>query len=133
MKYLLDTHILLWIAYEEQKISKKVKGILASSENQIFISSVSLWEISLKYNSGKLDLKHYTPETLMEGFMLFFDYEPLDLKISDTQSFYQLNAVHHQDPFDRMLIWQALRYNICLITDDEQIQKYKDVGLQVFW
>jgi len=133
MKYLLDTHILLWIAYEEQKISKKVKGILASNENQIFISSVSLWEISLKYNSGKLDLKHYTPETLMEGFMLFFDYEPLDLKISDTLSFYQLNAVHHKDPFDRMLIWQALRYNLCLITDDEQIQKYKDVGLQVFW
>ncbi len=55
-KYLLDTRVILWIAFEEAKISKKVRGILLSEASKLFISAVSCWEISLKYKTGKLDL-----------------------------------------------------------------------------
>jgi len=133
MKYLLDTHIILWIAFNDNKLSRKTKDIFTDKANDIYISSISLWEISIKYFSGKLDLKDYTPETIMAGFDLYFDYQKLDLAFDDAMTFHQLQLAHHKDPFDRMLIWQALQHNLTLITDDENIRKYKDIGLKVIW
>lgn len=68
MKYLLDTHVILWVAYNDQKISRKVADILLSRKNNIFISAVSFWEISIKFSSGKLNLNHHTPLFLYEGY-----------------------------------------------------------------
>jgi PIN domain nuclease of toxin-antitoxin system len=88
MKYLLDTHIILWIAFNDNKLSRKTKDIFTSKAIDIYISSISLWEISIKYFSGKLDLKDYTPETLMAGFDLYFDYQKLDLAFDDAMTFH---------------------------------------------
>jgi PIN domain nuclease of toxin-antitoxin system len=133
MKYLLDTHVILWIAFEEAKISKKVRGILLSEASKLFISAVSCWEISLKYKTGKLDLKHYTPEMLFAGFEQNFECQKLNLEIIDAISFFQLEQTHHKDPFDRMLIWQALQNDLAFISDDENIKLYRDAGLKVIW
>ncbi len=133
MRYLLDTHVILWMAFEDTKISKKVRDILVSGNNEIFISAVSLWEISLKYHSGKLDLKEHNPETLMAGFDEFFECHKLDLHVSDAVSLFKLDKIFHKDPFDRMLIWQALKHKFVLISDDEMIKLYSDVGLKVLW
>lgn len=133
MKYLLDTHVILWIAFEEAKISKKVRDILLSEASKLFISAVSCWEISIKYHSGKLDLKNHTPETLKNGFDQFFEYQTLDLKLEDAVSLFKLEKVHHKDPFDRMLIWQALNNDFILVTEDENIKLYGDCGLKVIW
>lgn len=133
MKFLLDTHVILWMAFDETKISRKVRDILISGDNEIFISAVSLWEISLKYHSGKLDLKEYNPETLMAGFDEFFECQKLDLHVSDAVSSFKLKIFFHKDPFDRILIWQALKHNYALITDDNMIKLNTDYGLKVIW
>jgi PIN domain nuclease of toxin-antitoxin system len=131
MRYLLDTHIILWLAYEEGKLNKTIKEILHQEESEIFLSAISFWEISLKYQSGKLDLKGHNPETLKAGFDHFFDYKELDLKFEDASNFFRLEPTFHKDPFDRMLIWQALQNNLAFITDDEDIKRYQAIGLKV--
>lgn len=133
MKLLLDTHVILWIAFNENKISSSVRKLLLSIDTKIYISAVSFWEISIKYHSGKLDLKNHTPETLKNGFDQFFEYQTLALEIKDAVSFYRMGKVHHKDPFDRMLIWQSLQNDLTIVTDDESIKLYRDCGLKVVW
>lgn len=79
MRYLLDTHVILWLAYEDTKLTKTVKDILLLQESQIYLSTVSFWEISLKFQSGKLDLKGHSPETLKSGFDQYYEFQELDL------------------------------------------------------
>ncbi|MBK9257913.1 MAG: type II toxin-antitoxin system VapC family toxin [Saprospiraceae bacterium] len=133
MKYLIDTHTLLWIAYNQKKLSEKVSTILLDSQHEFFISVVSVWEINVKFSIGKLDLNEKTPKDLFVGFDTFFNCTYLDLNLADTISFHNLTSFHHKDPFDRMLIWQAIQNNLTFITDDEQIHQYKDCGLNVIW
>lgn len=133
MKYLLDTHVVLWLAFNDEKLSPKVRKLLVSEDAEIYLSAVSFWEISIKYQMGKLDLKQHTPETLMAGIDQHFECHKLDLALKDAVTFFQLEPLHHKDPFDRMLIWQSLRHGLALITDDENIKLYQDTGLKVIW
>lgn len=133
MKYLLDSHVILWLAYEDHKLSEVAKEILLDPKNEIFLSAVSFWEIGLKFQSGKLDLKGHNPELLKAGFDQYFDFEELDLNMEDSLTIYQLDASIHKDPFDRMLIWQALSHGLTFITADENIKRYREIGLKVLW
>ncbi|MBK7636643.1 MAG: type II toxin-antitoxin system VapC family toxin [Saprospiraceae bacterium] len=133
MRYLLDTHTLLWIAYDQHKLSKEVVAILQNTNNEFLISAVSVWEINIKFSIGKLTLKEQTPKDLFDGFTTFFRCSYLDLNLNDTLNFYNLKTFHHRDPFDRMMVWQAIQNNLTFITDDEQIHKYTDCGLKVVW
>ncbi|MFZ1455237.1 MAG: type II toxin-antitoxin system VapC family toxin [Saprospiraceae bacterium] len=133
MRYLLDTHTLLWIAYDQHKLSKEVVAILQNTNNEFLISAVSVWEINIKFSIGKLTLKEQTPKDLFDGFATFFRCSYLDLNLNDTLNFYKLKTFHHRDPFDRMMVWQAIQNNLTFITDDEQIHKYTDCGLKVVW
>lgn len=132
MKYLLDTHIILWTLMNPEKLSKKVREILSNPSNEIAVSSISFWEVSLKYSLGKLDLSPYTPSDLPRGCTdLGFIVIPLLPEISS--NYHKLTATHHKDPFDRMLIWEALQSNIPIISKDENIEKYQSEGLVVVW
>ena len=132
MRYLLDTHIILWALMDQAKLSKKVKEILSNPSNQILVSSISFWEVSLKYSLGKLDLTPYTPSDLPRGCAdLGFIVIPLLPEISS--NYHKLKATYHKDPFDRMLIWEALQSNIPLISKDENVEKYQSEGLVVIW
>ncbi len=133
MKYLLDTHVILWLAYEDHKLSKPIKEILLNPENETYLSAVSFWEISLKFNSGKLDLKGHNPETLKSGFDQYYDFQEIDLKLADAITFYKLESPIHKDPFDRILVWQALLHELNFITDDDNIKRYQEIGLNVIW
>ncbi len=133
MKYLLDTHVLLWLAFHDERLSKKVKNILLDDVNEIFISVVSNWEISIKYSIGKLSLNNKTPSDFFQSVDTYFGPSYLQLNTLDTISFYKLQSFHHKDPFDRLMIWQAIQNNLTFITDDELIQKYTDCGLKVLW
>ena len=108
MNYLLDTHILLWARLDPAKLSKTQKDIIASPEYQKFISVISVWEISLKFSLGKLQLGDHDPESFLAtaknlGFQLALpEHEYF-------ASYHRLGKVPgHRDPFDRMLIWQAI-------------------------
>ncbi len=132
MIYLLDTHILIWSIFNSHKLSKKVSEILSNADNLIFVSAISFWEISLKYQSGKFNLGDNTPIELNKlcKKMVFVQ---VPLKIEETQSFYRLTADYHKDPFDRMLIWQAIQNNYILISDEEELRKYVSEGLKLVY
>ena len=132
MSFLLDSHTLLWAILDKKKLSSKVIAILEDTNHEIFVSAVTFWEISLKYSLGKLDLSNVLPEDLPKlaeevGFSL------LPLLSIESAGYHQLNATWHRDPFDRMLIWQAIKNNLTLLSKDKNVALYKSVGLKLVW
>lgn len=130
MRYLLDTHFVLWLLYDAKKVSSKIKMILENPKNEIYVSKISLWEISLKYGLGKLNLYNSKPDEI-EKILLLNSYNILDFKSSDILSFYKLPQNFHKDPFDKMIVWQAIKNNLVLITQDEKLEIYKKSGLKI--
>lgn len=132
MNYLLDTHTLIWVLDNNPSISPKSLEIIENTQNTIFVSVVSIWEISIKKALGKFDFEGIAIEELPRYLKeMVFDILPLNL--NDTASFHRLEAYYHRDPFDRMLIWQSINNNYALITKDEQIKQYEQVGLKTIW
>lgn len=132
MNYLLDTHTLLWAIIDPARLSVKVKGIIEAPEHRILVSVLSFWEISLKFALGKLDLEQVVPEdfpVLCEQM----DIEIFPLSAEQCATYHQLIRLYHKDPFDRMLIWQAKRLNIPILSKDEQIKQYESEGVTVIW
>lgn len=132
MIYLLDTHVFLWAIIDPKRLSEKAISVIENNENTILVSTISLWEISLKYALGKLNLIGLEPNELVnQAKDLGFDLMPVSPELA--ASHYKLNAIWHKDPFDRMLIWQAIQNDIALISKDENINKYQSAGLKVIW
>ncbi len=128
--YLLDTHYLLWTVADTKKLSKKINNIITDPENTIVVSTISFWEVSLKYALGKLDISGFLPEQLPQACAeMGFYIEPLSP--IDSSSYHQLNASFHKDPFDKMLIWQAISNKYTFISNDQTIQKYQSFGLRL--
>ena len=129
MSYLLDTHILLWSRLDPSKLTPAHQTILRDTTAQKLISSLSIWEISLKFSLGKLTLGGHTPEEFLDsarklGFQLV---EPTPDHFA---SFHRLPKVlTHKDPFDRMLIWQAIQDKLTLLSSDKLLPEYKLHGL----
>ena len=132
MKYLLDTHTMLWSIFSPGLISSKADKIITDQDNMIYVSAVSFWEISLKYNIGKLELKNYTPDDI-PGLSEKSGFEVLNLVPDDASSFYRIPKEIHRDPFDRMLIWQAIRNKLTVISKDDRFKDYQSYGLKVIW
>ena len=121
MKYLLDTHTLLWYFENPARLSSEIVRIIDDAGNQIFISPVSFWEIAIKVNSGKLRLKLGFDELLDN-----IEAGNFTMVQIENEYFKKLAALPfiHKDPFDRMLISTALAENLTIITTDENIHKY---------
>lgn len=132
MSYLLDTHSLIWSVIDPLKLSPRVKAILEDGEQEILVSVVSFWEISLKYALGKLQLEGLTPEDFT-GAATDMRFRIIELDVKATSTFHRLSATYHRDPFDRMLIWQAMQSDYILISKDELVSKYQSEGLRVLW
>ena len=130
MTYLLDTHILLWAIFYPEKLSLKVNNILNDTENEILVTSINFWEISIKFAKGNLKLDEYLPDDLTE-IAEEMGFELKNLTIEETSSSHNLSGEYHKDPFDRMLIWQAIHNNFTLISDDKFVNMYKANGLKV--
>ncbi len=132
MTYLLDTHTLLWSVMEPTKLSTKVSQIIEDPEQRIMVSTISFWEISLKYALGKLELAHVLPSDL-PVICEEMNIETLPLDAEQCATYYQLTKMYHKDPFDRMLIWQAKILGIPILSKDEQIKLYESEGISVIW
>jgi len=129
MNYLIDTHILLWTLFEPEKLSKRIKKEIQNPENQIFVSSITFWEISLKYSLGKLKLENINPENLIDSTKEA-GLEIIELDVNDMATFHYLPKTEHKDPFDRILIWQCIRKNYILISHDSSLKLYEPLGLR---
>ena len=121
MKFLLDTHAIIWHFDDDSKLSQKAAEIIKNPESILYISSVSLWEIAIKINIGKLELDF----TLNELLNTIRNNDFIILQIEDKylQGLSDLPFIH-RDPFDRLIISTALTENLTIITADENIRKY---------
>lgn len=130
MKILVDTHYLIWMFVAPEKISQTIRDILTSVEHQVFYSPISLWEIAIKYNLGKLSLVGMSPnEFYLEIEKSFL--KPLMPTAQEFASFYLL-PIKHKDPFDRLLIWQCIQQkDVWFLSVDGAIQQYTQEGLKV--
>ncbi|TGK54193.1 type II toxin-antitoxin system VapC family toxin [Leptospira bouyouniensis] len=132
MSFLLDTHVLLWTIGDSKQLSKKVSSIIQDQNNQILVSSISLWEISLKYKLGKLKLSGFKPEDIPK-FLEKLNIKVIELNQLDASSYHNLKEDFHRDPFDRMLIWQCISNKLTLISKDSEMKHYKISGLKTIW
>ena len=133
MRYLLDTHTLLWSIGQSHRLSTAARDLIRDRANEIVVSTVSLWEISLKYAIGKLVLGSMAPDDVpMHCESLGLPIVPLDA--GDASTYHTLpRTVEHRDPFDRMLVHQCIRMRARLVTRDARLACYEPYGLARLW
>jgi PIN domain nuclease of toxin-antitoxin system len=122
VKVLLDTATFLWAATDSPLLSSSAREAVADPDNEVRLSAVSSWEITIKHALGKLVLPK-PPETLIPEIREAYEIATLPL---DEESTLQVNRLPdlHRDPFDRMLICQAIVHGLILVTPDEAIRRY---------
>jgi len=118
MKIIIDTHIFLWLMYDLNKINKNHRDILEDTSNEIFLSSLSLAEIMIKKSTGKLNV-----EFDLDYVLDMFNMSILNF---DAKSALLLESLpwHHRDPFDRMIISQAITKKYKIISVDRKFKLY---------
>ena len=132
MNLLLDTHGFLWSLFTPDKLSKAAVREIKSPNNDVAVSVVTFWEISLKYALGKLELTGVKPEDLPD-FAGQMNLEILPLTAAEASGFHKLPRLSHKDPFDRIIIWQAIQRKMTLVTKDRDFKAYREFGLRTFW
>lgn len=124
MRYLLDTHVILWWLDDPRKIAAKARGIISDKHNEIFVSSVSIWEMAIKSDLNKLSI----PVNILT-ILKMEKFQTLELSPEESLSLLNLPKIH-SDPFDRTLIAQAKFNDLILITKDQVITKYPIITLK---
>lgn len=121
MKLLLDTQLLLWAAGQPERLSAAARKLLKDPRNQLLFSAASLWEIAIKNTLGREDFR-VEPRLLRRG-LLDNGYTELPVTSQHAVNIDSLPPLH-KDPFDRMLLAQALSEGITLISADAQLARY---------
>ena len=125
MDLLLDTHAFIWFLNGDNQLPALLKNFISDTSNRCFLSIASLWEIAIKSSLKKLELQGDFIQ--ISGFLNDNDIELLPITFEHIQRLLELEF-HHRDPFDRMIIAQALTENLLLATRDEAFHKY-EVGI----
>jgi PIN domain nuclease of toxin-antitoxin system len=128
VRVLVDTHVFLWDLLEDRRSSRKAKQVLSSDEHELVFSLVSLWEIAIKMKIGKLNTIGSSVAYIRDE-MNAYGMELLPIRY---EHILQLEALphHHNDPFDRLLIAQALTESLQILTGDAAFQQY---GVKLVW
>lgn len=131
MKLLLDTCSLLWALHQPRKLSEQARLRLEEPGNAVFVSSISFWEISLKVSLGKLKIQGLEPEEFPR-IVEEAGWSHLPFSPETAASFCRLPpSANHRDPFDRMLIWTAIREGLTLVSRDSVLPDYEALGLRL--
>jgi PIN domain nuclease of toxin-antitoxin system len=125
MKYLIDTHILIWFVEGNDRLNEDVRSLIANPVNEIYISQASLWELTIKISIGKLFLSTSVLE--LEVFLINHEFQIIETKFIHYEKLRNL-PFYHQDPFDRLIISQAQAEDYTIITHDDRFKQY-DVKL----
>jgi PIN domain nuclease of toxin-antitoxin system len=123
MNVLIDTHTFLWWNIDDPLLSLRAKEIITNGQNEIFLSAASVWEIVIKTAKGRLILPE-PPDQYISKRMNMYRFRPLPIQISHAIQVYELPP-YHNDPFDRILIAQSQLESLPLLTNDEDIRRYK--------
>jgi PIN domain nuclease of toxin-antitoxin system len=124
VKLLLDTHAALWWLADDTRIGDDVTRHLTDDTNQVLLSAAVVWEVAIKRSLGKLDAPEDLAHTLLDA-----GAQPLPVTIDHAAAVEKL-PWHHRDPFDRLLIAQALTEDAAIVSRDEPLSEY---GVTVVW
>jgi PIN domain nuclease of toxin-antitoxin system len=126
-RFLLDTHAFLWLIQGDTQLSERARAVIGDDANQLYFSVASLWEIVIKLNIGKLKIGHTIEDiyTLLAQLKI----EILSIERSDLNRYLTL-PLHHRDPFDRILIAQAIDRELVFVSADESFGAY---SVQRLW
>ena len=128
MKLLLDTHAFLWMSLDDPKLSDAARDVIADLENQLLLSPSSYWEIGIKLSIGKYTLSEpldiFVDREVQRNYLLVLPITPQHASQVTRLPF------HHRDPFDRMLIAQAIVEQVAIISADAQLDAY---GIERIW
>lgn len=130
MSILLDTHVFLWAAGVNSRLSEGARLLLEDPAETVFFSAVSAWEIALKWSTGRLDLPA-APIDFINNVIAVSGLSQLGITVRDSCGVASL-PFHHRDPFDRLLIAQARANGLRILTADSMIEKY-DVDVIALW
>lgn len=128
MRILVDTHAIVWWATGDQRMSRRARVAIADPDTEVFISIASAWEIEIKATLQKLTL-HESVDALYRGLIVDHDFRMIGIELKDIDHLSKLPP-HHRDPFDRMLVAQALRGDFTLVTKDSILSLY---GATTLW
>ena len=130
MRYLLDAHTFLWWARDNPALSQTARSILQAPQHGLAVSVASIWELSLKCSLGKLpDFQPFQSGDVLTQFLSSQDITLVSISLNDISLATNL-PLHHKDPFDRIIIAQAQRRQLTLISKDEAFERY---AVPVVW
>ncbi len=127
MNILLDTHTFIWYIEGNAKLTQKARDVIEVSGDKIYLSIISLWEIAIKTGKKQLTLQNEFDDLLKVLNLL--EIEILTITFADTQIYKNL-PLHHGDPFDRMIISQAINNGLTIVGCD---QSFNDYPIQILW
>jgi len=127
MNVLLDTHTFIWYIEGNTKLTQKARDIIEISGDKIYLSIISLWEIAIKTGKKQLTLQNEFDDLL--DVLNSLEIEILTITFADTQIYKNL-PLHHGDPFDRMIISQAINNGLTIVGCD---QSFNDYPIQILW
>jgi PIN domain nuclease of toxin-antitoxin system len=130
VRLLLDTHIFLWYITGDRRLSAAVLPLIRDPANEVYFSVVSVWEAMVKYQLGKLPLPQ-PPDTYIPRQRQHHRIESLPLDEESTTNLAKLPGLH-KDPFDRMLICQAIQHGLTLVSADDAVSAYS-AQVSVIW
>ena len=125
MRILIDTHIFLWLIDDDKRLSAEFRQAIHDLNNDIFLSVVSIWECVIKYQIGKLDFPS-SPETYLPMQRREHLIKTLTVDENTITELIKLPLLH-RDPFDRLIMSQALQYDLVLMTEDKAILVYPEI------
>lgn len=131
MKYLLDTHVILWMFDDNSNLSEKARSEIENIENECFVSIISLYEIAIKKNIGKLETIHSIKTLANEIENVGLKLLPVDISYLE-KYMYLPQFDNHKDPFDRLIISTALIESLKIISVDGKFKLYEDL-VSVLW
>jgi PIN domain nuclease of toxin-antitoxin system len=128
MRILLDTHAMVWWATGDKRLSRRARVAIADPNTEVFISIASAWEIQIKATLQKITLNE-SVDALYRSLIIDQDFRMIGVELKDIEHLSKLPR-HHRDPFDRMLVAQALRGDLTLVTKNRVVSSY---GTPTLW
>ena len=122
MTLLLDTQAFLWVAIDDEQMPRSLKAVLRDPAHDLYLSAISSWEITVKATAGKLRLPMTAWAFILESRERL-GVQALSLQETAVAHVTKLPEIH-RDPFDRMLVCQAIQHNMTIVTSDAQIKRY---------
>jgi PIN domain nuclease of toxin-antitoxin system len=120
---LIDTNVLLWVAGIEGRLADRDTELLTDADTPIFVSAASAWEIAIKWSKGRLTLPE-PPDVVFEKIISAAGFSKLSIAFLDAYAVAQMKHRKHKDPFDRLIVAQAMRNGLRLMTSDVLLEDY---------